>query len=355
MISKDLTEIKSGRKERIKMIRGKQDDYPTLSEILQSYSALQNKVENFVNMKPGFFFVFSAEKIEGSRGPYYICTVGDSRIRIESKAWIGDSGVIEPRAGHIALADYMHDEKYGLSIKVKRNFTPDEMEAYSAGSITKLIPVISNIAALRSEIQRLIESVKNEFLRELLDSLLGENGSCQEFFDSPAAKTYHHALIGGLASHSLQVARYALGIYEFTPSRDSIDRDILVVAALLHDIGKVKTYSTDDYAFEYTDRGQLEEHIAIGVRILERAIVKIDGFPETLASELIHAIISHHGELQYGSPVTPKTREAFILALCDNLDARLDHFESMAAVTQEDSSWTEYSRMFQSRLYKGNH
>jgi len=90
-------------------------------------------------------------------------------------------------------------------------------------------------------------------------------------------------------------------------------------------------------------------------RIWEREIVKIDGFPETLASELIHAVISHHGELQYGSPVTPKTREAFILSLCDNLDARLDHFESQAAATPEDSSWTEYSRMFQSRLYRGNH
>ena len=337
------------------MIRGKQDDYPTLSEILQSYNVLQNKVENFINMRPGFFFVFSAERIEGSRGPYYACTVGDSKSRVETKAWIGDSGVIEPRAGHIALADYMRDEKYGLSIKVKRNFTLDEMEAYSAGSTTQLIPVVRDIAALRSEIQRLIESVKNGFLRELLEGLLGENGSCREFFDSPAAKTYHHALIGGLAGHSFQVARYALGIYDLSPSRESIDRDMLVTAALLHDIGKVKTYSTDDYAFEYTDRGQLEDHIAIGVRILEREIVKIDGFPETLASELIHAVISHHGELQYGSPVTPKTREAFILSLCDNLDARLDHFESQAAATPEDSSWTEYSRMFQSRLYRGNH
>jgi len=336
------------------MIKGKHDEYPTLSEILQAFNSLFNKVENFLNSKQGFFFIFSAKKTEGSRGPYYDCTLGDSKKRVEAKVWISEPGLLEPRPGYIALADYLYDEKFGISLKIKKNFSIEEMEAYSAGSTAQLLPIIPDIERVKAEVSEMIETVENAFLRKLLERLIGNNGSCGEFFEAPAAKVYHHALIGGLAKHSLNVAKYALAIYEISPSKDSIDRNLIVAASLLHDLGKAKTYSRDDYSFDYTDIGQLEDHIAIGVRLIDREIGAIDGFPELLASELLHIVLSHHGELQFGSPVAPKTREALIIHHCDNLDAKLDHFDSLVSGTPSGDLWTEFSRMFQGRLYTGN-
>lgn len=335
------------------MIKGKLDEYPTLSEILRGYVSSFNRVENFLNLKPGFFFVFSARKVEGNRGPYYECTVGDASIRVEAKVWVSEPGLLEPQSNFIALADYTYDDRYGFSLKVKKNFSLEEMENYSERSTSQLLPVVGDISKIEMDIGQLVDELRNSYLKHLLEGLIGPRGSCREFFDAPAAKLYHHALIGGLAKHSLAVTRYALALYEVSLSRELINRDLLVAGSLLHDIGKVKTYSTQGYAFDYTDSGQLEDHIALGIRLLGRAIDVIKDFPSGLERELFHIVLSHHGELQFGSPVSPKSREALIVAHCDSLDSKLDHFDKLAASTPGDVSWTEYSKMFQSRLYKG--
>jgi 3'-5' exoribonuclease len=149
------------------------------------------------------------------------------------------------------------------------------------------------------------------------------------------------------------VVRYALALTEVSDSRANIDRDLVVIGGLFHDIGKVKTYTTEAFEFDYSDDGYLEEHISIGARLIDLEISSIEGFPEETRRKLIHIVLSHHGEVQFGSPVTPKTRESIIIWLCDNLDSRLDNFETHALMTSNESKWTDFSKMFQSRLYLG--
>jgi 3'-5' exoribonuclease len=126
----------------------------------------------------------------------------------------------------------------------------------------------------------------------------------------------------------------------------------LISGALLHDIGKALTYSTENYSFDYTDEGKLLDHIVSGIYMLEEFTSQIEDFPAELKRHLFHIIASHHGEKEFGSPVTPKTREALIINICDLLDSRLDHFETIAASTPENEMWTEYSRMLRSELFK---
>jgi len=335
------------------VIEGKSGSYPILSEILREYDASSDRVENFVNSKQGFFFMFGAKKVEGSRGPYYDCMVGDSKNRKEAKAWISESGCLEPVVGTVALADYLVDDRFGLSIKIKRIFSIEEMKSYSYDSISQLLPIVEDIERIKSEVSALIESVKDKYMKALAKRLISDDGVCPGFFEAPAAKMYHHARIGGLAEHSLSVVRYALALTEVSDSRANIDRDLVVTGGLFHDIGKVKTYTTEAFEFDYSDDGYLEEHISIGARLIDMVISNIEGFPEETRRKLIHIVLSHHGEVQFGSPVTPKTRESIIIWLCDNLDSRLDNFETHALMTSVESKWTDFSKMFQSRLYLG--
>lgn len=340
-------------KRRVAMIDGKNGTYPVLSEILRKYDTSFDRIENFVNSKQGFFFIFSSKRVEGSRGPYYDCIVGDSRNRIDAKAWISEQGCLEPVIGNVGLADYLMDDRYGLSIKIRRLFSVDEMENYSSGSISQLLPVVEDPERIVSEVRELIDSVKDDYLKALAEKLISEDGPCPDFFEAPAAKMYHHARIGGLAEHSLSVVKYALALTEVSGSRANIDRDLIITGGLFHDIGKTISYTTESFEFDYSDEGYLEEHIAIGARIIEIEISKIKGFPEEKRKTLIHIVLSHHGELQFGSPVTPKTREAILIWLCDNLDSKLDSFETNASTASKGSKWTAFSKMFQSRLYLG--
>lgn len=335
------------------MIDGKSGSYPVLSEILREYNSALDRVENYVNSKQGFFFIFSAKRIEGSRGPYYDCLVGDSKCRTEAKAWISEQGCLEPVEGWIGLADYLIDNRFGLSIKIRKLFSISEMESYSSGSITQLLPIVEDLEKIKSEVLELVESIKDKYLNTLVKRMVSDDGVCPDFFEAPAAKVYHHARIGGLAEHSLSVVRYALALREASNSRPNINRDLIIAGGFLHDIGKTRTYITESFKFDYSDDGYLEEHIAIGARLIELEVSKISGFPEETRRKLMHIVLSHHGELQFGSPVTPKTREAILIWLCDNIDSRLDNFESHAFSASKESRWTDFSKMLQSRLYLG--
>ena len=135
-----------------------------------------------------------------------------------------------------------------------------------------------------------------------------------------AAKTVHHGFIGGLMEHTLSVARlcdYMAGAYPL------LKRDLLITAALLHDIGKTKELSAFPQN-DYTDEGQLLGHIIIGSQMIHDLAKEIPDFPEVLENELIHCILAHHGELEYGSPKKPALAEAVALNLADNTDARME-------------------------------
>ena len=164
-----------------------------------------------------------------------------------------------------------------------------------------------------------------------------------------AAKTVHHGFAGGLLEHTLSVVkmcRYFADTYEI------LNRDLLYTAAMCHDIGKTKELS----AFpdnDYTDDGQLLGHIIIGVEMMNDAIREIPGFPEKLGSELKHCIISHHGELEYGSPKKPALAEAMALNLADNADAKMQTLTEIFK-NKPGNDWLGYNRMFETNLRRSS-
>ena len=187
------------------------------------------------------------------------------------------------------------------------------------------------IAELCEDLDRLIASVQDPHLSELIAGLLGSaTPSGRAYREAPAAKFNHHAYRGGLLEHSVQIAQLvdaAAALF------DGIDRDLAVCGALLHDIGKLEAYAGEHGCADLTDAGKLEGEIPLGYYRVRREIETIPGFPAELARALLHVILAHHGCLEHGSPVAPATREAALVHAIDNLSGQLGAFDRLAKQT----------------------
>lgn len=205
-----------------------------------------------------------------------------------------------------------------------------------------------NIGEMYEQVLSYIDSMQNEYLKKLLQSLFVEDENfIKAFKNSSAAKMVHHGFIGGLLEHTLSVTNlcnYFAGAYPL------IKRDLLITAALCHDIGKVREIS----AFpenDYTDEGQLLGHIVVGVEMISEKIRMIEGFPEKLANELKHCIVSHHGELEYGSPKKPALIEAVALNFADNADAKLETITEVLK-NSDSANWLGYNKFLETNVRK---
>lgn len=203
------------------------------------------------------------------------------------------------------------------------------------------------IDEMKRELSELLRSIKTPTLRRLVASVLNEGDVFERFCTLPASQSYHHAYLGGLIEHTLSVTRLCAHI---AATYVGVDRDVLLAAALLHDVGKVDELSIDT-AIGYTDEGRLLGHVIIGLRRVQAAAehVKIDN---KVLTQLEHALLSHHGELEWGSPKRPSTIEALLLHHADNLDAKAAGFLSLtsgASVAEE--VWTDAANLFRRPLY----
>ncbi|MGH7298691.1 MAG: 3'-5' exoribonuclease YhaM family protein [Polyangiaceae bacterium] len=186
-------------------------------------------------------------------------------------------------------------------------------------------------------------------LRRLIASFLDDERFLGKLLEAPAAVTNHHAYLGGLIEHIVSLTESCLKTCEAYPA---LDRDLLVAGAFFHDIGKVEELQVAR-AFEYSDRGRLVGHIVTGVLWIEERALALGAIPDGLLDQLKHLVLSHHGELEWGSPVVPLTAEAIALHALDNLDAKLWAYERAVRDSSENgSSWTEWSRVFNRKLYK---
>ena len=164
-------------------------------------------------------------------------------------------------------------------------------------------------------------------------------GACSA--EAPAAKRYHQAYRHGLLEHSLTVAQSVSAI---AATFGGVDRDVAVTGALLHDIGKLDAYTHDPLAIDMTDLGQLQGEIPLGYYRVRRLIEDLPGFPAELAAAVLHIILSHHGQLEHGSPVVPCTREATLVHMIDNLGGRLGSFDRLEKELPDGSRWSGYDR-----------
>lgn len=173
-----------------------------------------------------------------------------------------------------------------------------------------------------AELAEVIAKVESEPLRSMLRHMLLEDPHvAPRYHRAPAAKSHHHPFLSGLLEHSLTVVRRALGLCLGEDS--SVNRDIVIAGALLHDIGKIEEYAFDQDSIDFTEVGNLIGHVSLGYYLVRQAIARQGNVPSDMATNLLHIVLSHQGRLEYGSPVEPKTAEAFIVHHADTVDAHL--------------------------------
>jgi len=233
-----------------------------------------------------------------------------------------------------------------LQVSIKRVRKAKEGE-YDPGNY---LPVSEkNVENMYQEILEYIQSIKNPYLQKLLKIYYVEdNEFIKAFKNHSAAKTVHHGFVGGLLEHTLSLTKLC---EYYTKSYSILNRDLLLTAAIFHDIGKTKELSAFP-ANDYTDEGQLLGHIVMGAEMIHDGAKKIPDFPETLENELKHCILAHHGELEYGSPKKPALAEAVALSLADNTDAKMQTLTELFAAAKRPNEWLGYNRLFESNIRK---
>ncbi|MRR56937.1 MAG: HD domain-containing protein [Deltaproteobacteria bacterium] len=208
-----------------------------------------------------------------------------------------------------------------------------------------------DVAEMLAELRSLVESCADGNLRRLLLAFFGDGNFLELYSKAPAAKGMHHVYLGGLLEHSLAVARL---VDTIAPLYPSLNRDLLLAGALLHDVGKVRemTYLR---SFDYTDEGKLLGHITIGVEMVNEKLAAMGDFPVETAMLLKHMILSHHGQYEFGSPKRPKTIESTVLNYLDDLDSKINGIRThMKKESVSQSRWTAYHRLYDRYFYKNN-
>ncbi|MDO3379305.1 3'-5' exoribonuclease YhaM family protein [Geoalkalibacter halelectricus] len=202
---------------------------------------------------------------------------------------------------------------------------------------------------MESELLAKVASLRDGFIRRLLESFFADPEFLRRYRTAPAAKAMHHVYLGGLLEHSLAVANLVDDICRRYPG---LNHDLLVAGALLHDVGKVEELCYER-SFDYTDEGKLIGHIVIGVEMVDEKIRAIADFPRRTATLLKHLLLSHHGQYEFGSPKRPKTIEAVILNFLDDLDSKINGVRThMEREPDNQSGWTAYHRLYDRYFFK---
>lgn len=279
--------------------------------------------------------------------PYENLILQDKTGTIDAKVWDpSNAGIAE-----FDVLDYI--EVYGdvtsfqgaLQVNVKRirKCREGEYEPSNYLPVSKY-----DIEEMYGELLGFIDKVKNSYLNQLLQAFfVGDEGFIRAFKKSSAAKTVHHGFVGGLLQHTLSVTR--LCDY-YCKAYSVLNRDLLITAAICHDIGKTRELSLFPQN-DYTEEGQFLGHIVIGTEMVAEKIAQIDGFPALLASEIKHCILAHHGEYEFGSPKKPAIMEAVALNFADNTDAKMQTFTEILEGSSQ-GEWMGFNRLFDSNLRK---
>ena len=280
---------------------------------------------------------------------FYSLVLQDKTGTIDGKIW-ELSNAIE----HFEAMEYvkLSAKVTSFNNKLQLNIRQTRRAEEGTYDISDYMPMTKfNIDEMFKELLTLIDSIKDENLKTLLKSFFVEDASFAKAFKmSSAAKSMHHAFVGGLLQHTLSVARIADFLAGFYPI---MNRDLLVTAAICHDIGKVKEIS-EFPVNDYTDAGNLLGHIVMGAMMVKEKADGIAGFDETLKNNLVHCILAHHGKLEYGSPEKPKIIEAVALSFADDTDAKLEGFSEALESEQAEGDWLPYNKMFESIIRKTN-
>ncbi|MBQ8314964.1 MAG: HD domain-containing protein [Lachnospiraceae bacterium] len=277
---------------------------------------------------------------------YYSLILQDKTGTMDGKVWELNAGI-----EHFEALDYIRVEGQVVSFQGTLQLNIRRVRRLSEGEydVSEYMPCTKrNTAEMYKELLGYIDSLKDAQFKLLAESYFKEDPKFKEMFLShSAAKTMHHNFVGGLLEHTVSVTKLCAYLADNYPV---LDRDLLLTAAMFHDMGKLSEIS----AFpenDYTDAGQLLGHIYIGADWLSKRMDKLGGFTVKRKNELLHCILSHHGELEYGSPKKPALAEALALSMADNLDAKLAGVTALFDGTEENG-WLGFQKMFETNMRK---
>ena len=276
--------------------------------------------------------------------PFFKLRLTDRTGSVECNVW--ETEALEPGVGPGDLVRVVAKVTEYLG---KAQLEASAVSAAPAGSVTPrdLLPSsYRDLEELKGFLEFHVGSVYDPDYSALLAAFFGDAEFRETFVTAPAAKLYHHAYLGGLLEHTVAVAE----LCDFVAQQYArVNRDLLLTAALLHDVGKTREL-TFETVIDFTDAGRFLGHVIQGVTMVSERAKQVPSFPEDKLQQLLHCVVSHHGELEWGSPKRPKTIEALILHHVDNLDAKVKGFLEIVEGSR-DAPWTDLRNLFRRPLH----
>ena len=296
------------------------------------------------------FFLVSAKELRNTKEgkPYLRLELCDRSGAVEARMWTK----FEAAAQELAREDIvkvearveLYRERTQLALIQARKARPEEIELADYLPHTK-----EDVEKLWAALMAHAQSIRNVWLQKLVSAILHEPAVAARYKKAPAAKVMHHAYLGGLLEHVVGLCGLAKQVAAHY--KPELDEDLLLTAAILHDVGKL-----DELCYErsigYTTHGQLLGHIVMELETVTRAMDKIGGFPAKLKTVVQHLLISHHGEYEFGSPKLPMIREALVFHYLDDLDSKMAAARVALATESGDDEWSAYSGALQRKFLK---
>lgn len=295
-----------------------------------------------------FFYLGSYEIKETTRGrSFLLLRLSDKTGRLFGFIWN------KPRLVLSSLKEKSFVKVRGVTKLLKGSLVIDierirmaEAGEIEMGDFYQIVP--GGIAFWFEQLVETLGLIEDSHCRRLINAFLNDKEFMNSFKRCPGGLSYHHSYLGGLLEHTVTTMRQAAITAERFP--ETLQRDLLLTGCFLHDIGKTRELS-EGLVYEYTTEGRLLGHISLGLLMLEEKILQVEGFPENLSMPLRHMILSHHGRLEFGSPVKPLTPEAIALHLIEGTDATLNHIDSFVKGADPNRPWSFYDRFFKAELF----
>ncbi len=296
------------------------------------------------------FVILDKALAQKKDGNYFLnLTLADRTGNIKSVVWDHVDQII---AAGLSSGDFVlvkgtvNEYRGGLQLVIKK-MTACPLDSLDSSDF---IPKSRhNVESMFARLKDLTGAMKSEHLKALFSQFWDDKEFTDKFKSAPAAKSMHHAYIGGLLEHTLSMA---ILVEKIAGHYAGIDMDLLLSGVILHDIGKINEF-VYDYRIDYSDEGRLLSHIVIGLQMLEEKIKHVNGFPEEQALLLKHLIVSHHGTKEFGSPEPPKTVEALLLNYIDEIDSKVNGIRDFMATEDPNESWTSYHKILGRHFYTG--
>jgi 3'-5' exoribonuclease len=303
--------------------------------------------ETFIkNLKAGdtitdiFYVAVAEEKTARNNNSFLNLKLQDKSGQISAKIWDYKEGTGPVLGQYVKVEALVEDYKGQLQLKLKRWRIVEALEVNSAD----FVPCSErDRGEMMMEVQEWVRRIDNPDLRNLVVRVVTDPEVYSRLKDAPAAKGNHQPYLGGLLEHILNLCSLAESMAQHYAD---LDQDLLIAAAILHDIGKVIELEWDP-AIRYSRRGLLLGHIVIGLQIVDRNMEE----RKDIIEHLEHIIASHHGLLEWGAAKVPMSREAVIFHLMDMIDSRMGGFDKIADLAVDDQGFTPYQQSFGSQVY----